>query len=417
MQDSFNYGVEWVYPSTQEINPPVMPARSSLSIDSKKVCTSFFQNTITLLDAEQGKILWQYEFPEITDIIHLGIHPNGDIYAMDLAGLRVCVIDQNGKFKHDIPFSFNANWIRTVPSFIFTNEGLTYYGTTDGIIYCVNEKGEIIWTRLIGESEDSDIITPVTGLTLTKDEKLLVGVSSFNRIHNPVYGIDSSTGEIMWKYQHPKYKAISYITADSADNILLPASNPEELSRWFSADPNSGPPPFDKLSSTYGGAVILLDLKGIEQKIVTVPNQISIYYVKPCEDSKKLYILGETYLKSDKLIFSTDVLFVTDYNSNIFWDTASPPLSVRGNVAQKSSVFLDGENIFVGSIEGIYQFNSTGEIIRTYDLESGGSALIIGGNPDKKTLYIQHRGGEYGKYKRVHRIYKIKYYGYDQEKE
>ncbi len=61
VQDSFNYGVEWVYPSTQEINPPVMPARSSLSIDSKKVCTSFFQNTITLLDAEQGKILWQYD--------------------------------------------------------------------------------------------------------------------------------------------------------------------------------------------------------------------------------------------------------------------------------------------------------------------------------------------------------------------
>ena len=40
------------------------------------------------------------------------------------------------------------------------------------------------------------------------------------------------------------------------------------------------------------------------------------------------------------------MLFVTDYNSNIFWDTASPPLSVRGNVAQKV-VFLDGENIFV----------------------------------------------------------------------
>lgn len=410
--DKSNDYLIWAYPTHMNFeNPPSIPVVTALDYKNKVLYTSYFKGILTAIDTISGKTIWSYNFPTAeypADIVQLGVHPTGDIYAMDLSNFTVWIISSQGKLKYAIPFDSKIIYIKLVPKFIFTSKGTCYYGAPDGKVYCVNGKGQIVWSTFTGESDNIHSLAPVVGLTLTKDEKTVVAVSSFNT-HNPVCGINAETGKIEWQYRHPIYTSTTFLTTDELDNVILIANNPDILNDWFSIDPSATLPPYENLKRTTGGAVIFLDRNGNFIDVIELTNQFGLNHVTPDAANKRLYITGFTYkVEKDGDLVNLTALFATDYNGNLLWDTVDPIIRIVGHT-NTDYIFLDGEYVYTGSDDGVKKFTFDGDLVETYKIYARrGSRSIHHGDYNEKVLYVVGVGEEISdRYGRLQRIYKV----------
>ncbi|TYP50378.1 hypothetical protein LZ11_02032 [Thermosediminibacter litoriperuensis] len=358
--------------------------------------------------------------PDGSDIVQIGVHPhNNDIYLMDLANFRVLVLSPEGKLKHKICFGIGDEAIGMVPPFIFSKKGLCYFGAPDGKVYCVDDKGKILWTSTIGESEPSSKISPVSDLAITKDESTIVAASFIGPI-NPVYGIDSDSGKIKWQYNHSKYTSINYIAVDDAGNVLLAANNPDEMNRWNSYHPDVLEPPLEEINSTVGGAIILLDANGNEKKIIEIPKEFGLIHVTGDPYRNRIYATGYTcYIGKHARLSAVWALFAVDYDGNILWDTLKYPIFLAG-YTNNEFIEVDDFYIYLGSYGDVKKIDIDGNLIAEYrilpekksiisDLNLHGSTSIMVVDENERSLYVLcEEEKHHEKYGSIGRIYKLK---------
>lgn len=408
--------IEWVFPPELDIHR-TLAQHSNIALDSEKdiLYTTNFEEGLTAIHASSGEVAGEYKFFDMglnsVEIVELGLHPNGNIYAYDFGNSKVLIINPNGKLEYSIPFEYNENFIMTVPKFVFTKNSFAYFGGQDGKVYCVNEKGDIIWNVLIGENKVTNTNQPVTEICISNDEGLIIAVSSFTE-YNPVYGIDALTGEIKWEYINPKFKYVSYITKDRFNNIILAANDPKQSDIWFSADPNAPDPPFDKINTIIGGSIILLDSNGNEKSILEIPNEVNIELVKPDPSHKRLIAICSTYVKEENLL-SPYFLFIIDYEGNII-KGRSVNMSMEV-LARKSedNILVDGDYIYVGSDDGLKKFDIDGNLIDTHDIiiDEKIHARIFQTDPKEKVIYLIGTGEQISdEHGSSSRIFKYFYY-------
>jgi outer membrane protein assembly factor BamB len=406
--------VGWIYPPELDTHR-TLAQHSNVALDSDKniLYTTNFEGILTAIDAATGKVAGEYKFSDMgmdsVEIVELGVHPNGNIYAYDFGNSKVLVINPHGELQHAIPFEPNENFIMTVPKFIFAKNGLVYFGGQDGKVYCIDEKGNIIWNVLIGKNKDTNSIQPVTELCISNDEGLIIAVSSFTE-YNPVYGIDARTGEIKWEYINPKFKYVSYMTKDGFNNIILAANDPKQSDIWYSTDPDAPDPPFDKINTIIGGSIILLDSNGNENSILEIPNEVGIELVKPDPLHKRLIAICSTYVK-EKSLLSPYFLFIADYEGNIIKGKSVDMSMEVLAYESEDNILVDGDCIYVGSDDGLKKFDIDGNLTDTYDIVTDKKieTRIYQTDPGEKAIYLTGTGeqisDEQGRSLRIFKYY------------
>lgn len=261
---------------------------------------------------------------------------------------------------------------------------------------------------LVGVGDNTDTIQAVTGLCISKDENLIVAVSSLLD-YNPVYGIDAHTGEIKWKYRNPLFKDTCYITVDESDNIILAANNPVQQKIWFTANLDASAPPFDKINTTIGGGIILLNPDGTAKAEFGIPNECCLQFVTPDSLHGRLFIICSTYVKERSMLSS--FLFVTDYDGNII-KGESVDMSMEVSVFwSEDNIEVADEYVHIGSNEGLKKIDLYGNLIEICDIfDKRIEICIYQTNYDERAIYFtgtcEQISEEYG---RSIRIFKYKY--------
>lgn len=403
----------WKYPADLLNTPPSYPIRTAFSPQNQAIAVTYSNGIITCLSSQTGKINWNHHFPFTTDIVQMNFHPNGDLYVLDLSSSKIWILDSQGKEKNTVDFDFNPNYIKTVPAFVFAKSGNAYCGSPDGKIICISEEGKKLWRTNIGTNPENPVVTPVSAMALAYGEEIIVAVSSFDDINLPVYGLDASSGEILWSYQNKTFQNICYIETDSTGHIFLPLTDKEIVDKWLSSDPSVPSPPIDSIRTTIGGCVAVLDLNGKEVKQYPIMNTYLVRYVKSDPIHQRFYVIGDTYIPKQNGMLGTQALFAFDDSGTLLWDTVSKPsfVSVRNYT---DSIVIDKDHIYIGSSEsGIKKYDLKGDIVESLTLfnkKREGVVLIDAADQQNRELYIYGEGETISReYGRLPKIYKVTY--------
>ena len=224
---------------------------STAAVVDGTVYVGALDGVLYAIDAQSGEKRWTYQANghiKASPAIHTGIIYFGDgegvFHAVDINTQRM-----KWQFRTEGEIISSAN---------FAGDGVLF-GSYDGFLYCLNrEKGELawkfetegyvhgtpgVWTQPASESSNARNFAIVTGCdsylrvlniddgTQTQQVNLgaYVGASpaiSQNRIYCGTYGteilgINLDTGEIAWRYRHPKRRFPFFASAALTEDIVI----------------------------------------------------------------------------------------------------------------------------------------------------------------------------------------------------
>ncbi|MEM7781967.1 MAG: PQQ-binding-like beta-propeller repeat protein [Planctomycetota bacterium] len=149
---------------------------------------------------ETLEVVWEYKIPERNGAFEgtplIVKDPDGSktVYANDLDGSMYALDLDTGKLKWSKKLSIS---IGASPAY---QDGFIYSGDIDGIIYCLDTKGDLKWKF----SADAEVSSP----------NFYKGNLVFGSQDAHIYMINGKTGELIWKKETPDQIQCSVTVAD-----------------------------------------------------------------------------------------------------------------------------------------------------------------------------------------------------------